>query len=303
MTLSEIAIRDPFVLPLKARGEYFLFGTASVEPWKVGEGFDCYRSCDLVEWDGPIPAFRPPPKFWSKSQFWAPEVHAYKGRYYMFATFNPGAGYRGTQVLVATRPEGPYRPWSDKAVTPRHWQCLDGTLHLGAKGEPWIVFCHEWCQIRNGAIAAQRLTSNLKRAIGTPVHLFSASDAPWVRCLTDRENAEWLPSHGKFPAYVTDGPFLHRTKSGALLMLWSSFSTRGYAMGVARSESGTIHGPWLQEPKPMWKEDGGHGMLFRAFDGRLFLTLHQPNDSPSERATFHELAERGGRLRLKSLRR
>ncbi len=67
---------------------------------------------------------------------------------------------------------------------------------------------------------------------------------------------------------MTDGPFLHRTASGALLMLWSSFSTKGYAMGIARSESGTVVGPWIQEKKPIWKEDGGHGMIFRAFDGK-----------------------------------
>jgi len=132
------------------------------------------------------------------------------------------------------------------------------------------------------------------------VHLFSASDAPWVRCLTDKENAEWLPVHGRFPAYVTDGPFLHRTADDSLLMLWSSFTTKGYAMGIAHSESGTILGPWIQEPAPIWKEDGGHGMIFRAFDSRLFLTLHQPNETPLERAAFFELQEKDGSISLES---
>ena len=142
-----------------------------------------------------------------------------------------------------------------------------------------------------------RLTPDLRAATGTPIYLFSASDAPWVRPLTDKECAEW-PT-GPFPAYVTDGPFLHRTASGTLLMLWSSFSTKGYAMGVARSESGTIEGPWVHEKEPIWKEDGGHGMIFRAFDGRLFITLHQPNEPHKERAVFRELLEEGGTIRLK----
>jgi hypothetical protein len=32
-------------------------------------------------------------------------------------------------------------------------------------------------------------------------------------------------------------------------------------------------------------------MVFRALDGRLLLTLHQPNDTPNERARFFSLAE------------
>jgi arabinan endo-1,5-alpha-L-arabinosidase len=300
MKLSEIQIRDPFVLPIADRSTYYLFGTTDADPYTGGVGFDCYSSSDLIEWEGPTRAFRRPPGFWAKLQFWAPEVYAHKGRYFMLATFNPGKGYRGTQVLAANRPEGPYKPWSDGPVTPRHWQCLDGTLHIDASGQPWLVFCHEWCQIRNGSICAVRLSADLRRAEGQPIHLFNATDASWVRCLTDKENSEWLPPRWHFPAYVTDGPFLHRTASGALLMLWSSFSTKGYAMGIARSESGTVEGPWIQEKKPIWKEDGGHGMIFRAFDGRLFLTLHQPNNAPHERAAFYELEEHADSIRLKA---
>jgi beta-xylosidase len=220
----------------------------------------------------------------------------------MLATFNPRRGYRGTQVLASKQPEGPYLPWSDRAVTPPHWQCLDGTLHFDHSGAPWIVFCHEWCQIRNGSICARRLSADLRRAEGQAIHLFSATDAPWVRPLTDKENGEWLPAHGRFPAYVTDGPYLHRKPNGDLLLLWSSFGAKGYAMGLARSETGTIQGPWKQEARPIWKEDGGHGMIFRAFDNRLILTLHRPNQTPHERAVFHELTEHGKSIRLKSRR-
>lgn len=74
-------------------------------------------------------------------------------------------------------------------------------------------------------------------------------------------------------------------------MLWSSFGDSGYAMGIARSESGTVLGPWVQEDKPIWAVDGGHGMIFRTLDGELMLTLHQPNDTPNERTVFRRLVE------------
>lgn len=106
MKLSEIQIRDPFVLPVRARGEYFLFGSTDKNVWNgPGVGFDCYRSRDLKNWDGPIPAFRPRKDFWGTTQFWAPEVHEFNGRYFMFATFKTDGHCRGTQILAANAPE------------------------------------------------------------------------------------------------------------------------------------------------------------------------------------------------------
>ena len=287
LQLNDIQIRDPFVLPLPEANEYLLFGSTDPNIWSgPATGFDCYSSSDLVSWDGPAPAFLPAPGFWSHEQFWAPEVHRYQGRFFMFATFSAPGHFRGTQILSADRPEGPYTPWSDGPVTPRNWQCLDGTLHVDADGAPWMVFCHEWKQVHDGTVMAQRLSPDLRQAEGTPVLLFSGSEAPWSRPLEVPSTAEL-----DFPVYVTDGPYLHRLSSGSLIMLWSSFGDHGYAMGIARSESGTVLGPWRQEDRPLWGTDGGHSMIARTFDGQLFLTLHQPNNSPHERASFHHLKE------------
>lgn len=287
LTLDDLQIRDPYVLTVEASGEYLLFGSTDKNIWSgPATGFDCYRSKDLATWQGPIPAFRPDAGFWSHEQYWAPEVHEYRGRYFMFATFTAPGRFRGTQILAAGKPEGPYTPWSDGPVTPGNWQCLDGTLHVDSDGAPWMVFCHEWKQVHDGAMMAQRLTDDLRAAHGAPVFLFSASEAPWSRALD-------VPSvqDREFPVHVTDGPFLFRLSSGRLIMLWSSFGDHGYAMGIARSKSGTVLGPWEQEPEPLWGKDGGHGMIGRLLTGGLFLTLHQPNNSPHERAAFFPLRE------------
>ena len=144
--LSAIQIRDPFVVTVHEERAYYLFGSTDPNIWDgPGIGFDCYRSVDLVEWDGPVPAFRPPPNFWSPGCYWAPEVHRHGEAWFMFATFTGGDGRRGTQVLRATDAPGPYEPWSDGPVTPDGWACLDGTLHVDDAG-PWLVFCHEFIQ-------------------------------------------------------------------------------------------------------------------------------------------------------------
>lgn len=295
---GDIQIRDPFIFCHEDEKIYYMFGTTDKDCWRSpGKGFDCYKSQNLHEWEGPLHAFRPSPSFWGKVNFWAPEVHFFDGRYYMFATFKADQRYRATQILVSDTVQGPYLPLTNGPITPPDWQCLDGTLHVEADGRPWIVFCHEWVQIHNGAICALPLTPDLKQPAGRTIFLFSASEAPWVR----RPGWELEDPRYHFPTYVTDGPFLYRLGNGTLLMLWSSFGAKGYAMGIARSETGRITGPWQQDPEPLWAEDGGHGMIFRTFDNRLMLTFHSPNETPQERPVFVEIVETQDSVRLKKV--
>ena len=282
---SGIHIRDPFVVPVTEEGKYYLYGTTDENCWGgPGTGFDVYCSSNLREWEGPLPAFRPGADFWATENFWAPEVHRWRGRYFMFASFKAPWVCRGTQILVADGPRGPFTPHSPGRVTPPLWECLDGTFFVDDGGNPWMVFCHEWVQVHDGEVCVMPLTPELDRPAGEPILLFRASDAPWVKKAPDQKD------------FVTDGPFAYRTAKGTLLLLWSSFGSQGYAIGVARSASGKITGPWLHDPQPLYGKDGGHGMLFRTFDGRLMLTIHTPNQTPNERPVFLPVREEDDRL-------
>ncbi|MBZ0305121.1 MAG: glycoside hydrolase family 43 protein, partial [Anaerolineae bacterium] len=206
---ADINIRDPFVLPMLTEQQYYLYGTTGSETWTTSaSGFECYTSPDLQSWEGPFPVFRPPANFWADRNFWAPEVHVYQGRFYLFASFKAPNLCRGTQILVSDRPQGPFLPISDRPVTPSDWECLDGTLFVDASHQPWIIFCHEWVQVGDGEICALRLSNDLKSAVGQPHLLFRASEAPW---------ALEINSKGR-KGYVTDGPWLHRLAGGQLLM-------------------------------------------------------------------------------------
>lgn len=289
MKNSDIHIRDPFVLPNAAEQQYYLYGTRGSEAWTPSaSGIDYYTGTDLQNWEGPFPAFRPPAGFWADRNFWASEVHVYRGRYFMFASFKAEGVCRGTQILAADSPQGPFLPVSDGPVTPRDWECLDGTLFVDADDQPWMVFCHEWVQVGDGEICAVRLSDDLTSAIGQPHLLFHASEAPW---------AQEVNSKGR-KGYVTDGPWMHRLANGELIMLWSSFGTGGYTVGVAKSISGDILGPWQQMPEPLYAGDGGHCMVFRTFEGELLLAYHRPNPTPDERPYFVRLRENGSSLEL-----
>ncbi|HEX2908269.1 MAG TPA: glycoside hydrolase family 43 protein [Phototrophicaceae bacterium] len=289
LTNNAIHIRDPFVLPILAEQHYYLYGTTGPESWtNLASGFDYYTSPDLQNWAGPFPAFRPPAGFWADRNFWAPEVHGYRGRYYLFASFKAEGVCRGTQILAADSPQGPFLPISAGPATPRDWECLDGTFFVDAHNDPWIIFCHEWVQVGDGEICALRLSADLTAAVGQPYQLFRASAAPWAQEINSKNRK----------GYVTDGPSLHRLANGELLMLWSSFGMGGYTVGIARSVSGEIFGPWQQVPEPLYAGDGGHCMVFRGFDGQLWLALHRPNQSPDERPQFIPLREQGSGLEI-----
>jgi len=290
--LEDIHLRDPFILPVAEEGKYYVFGTICLIP--PGPGFDCFVSEDLRAWKGPFKAFRPPEGFWSDRDYWAPEVHAYKGRYYMFASFKAEGVCRGTQILVSDAPSGPYRPHSNGPVTPREWESLDGTLFVDDDGAPWMVFCHEWVQTEDGKMCAVRLTPELDAPVGDPILLFKASEAPW------QTSQFQIPNSDKRTGRVTDGPFMHRAADGTLLMIWSSFGMGRYKVGTARSETGEIGGPWRQDSEPIFSDNGGHGMLFRTFEGQLMLCLHQPNSAPKERPRLFTVREEDGGLTLKA---
>lgn len=199
----------------------------------------------------------------------------------MLATFSDADGVRrGTQVLEGPGPAGPFVPLTAGPVTPEGQRCLDGTLFVDDDQTPWLVCCHEWTDLGDGAVCTMRLDDDLAAA-GEPVDLFRASSAPWATPVPDVE-----VDGG--PAYVTDGPWLHRHPSGRLLMLWSSFADGAYAMGVATSASGSVLGPWTQSGETLIADDAGHGMVFEGPNG-LLVTSHRPNTTPLERAVFRRL--------------
>ncbi|MBQ4050585.1 MAG: family 43 glycosylhydrolase [Oscillospiraceae bacterium] len=267
MKTNEINIRDPFVLPFE--GKYYMYGTRG---WNC-TGFDAYVSEDLENWEKIPSVFEKPEDFWATENYWAPEVHYYNGKFYMFASFKDPAYTRATQILVADRPEGPFTVHS-KRITPDDWECLDGTLYV-EDGVPYMVFCHEWVQVRNGEVRAVELEKDLSRAKGEPFLLWTGKDAPWVTCYDGKEGD-----------YVTDGPFFFRGRDGRLCFLWSSFGEEGYATGIAYSDDNTIRGKWLQKEETVFKKDGGHAMIFETFDGKRMISLHSPNSALDERPVF-----------------
>ncbi len=299
--LEDVRMRDVCILADEKTKTYYAI-SAGRAPAK--EGFRnatvrAFSSKDLINWEGPHTIFQTPNDLWGDVEIrgiWAPEMHFYKGKYYLFLTFDTAEKLaeqwrdwlprvrRGSQILVGESPLGPFKPFQNRSTLPTDMMTLDGSLWV-ENNVPFMVFAHEWVQIKDGTIEYVKLKDDLSETVGEPVKLFDGSDAPWAR-----KSPQWS-------CWVTDAPFLYKSKSGKLLMIWSSFGAGGYMIGVAVSDSGKLAGPWKQRTEPLYSADGGHGMIFKRFDGALMLVLHSPNKM-TERARLFEIEDTGETLRV-----
>ena len=307
--ISDIRCSDPYILADKPSRTYYMYSSGG------GGRVMSRASKDLEHWTEPYVVMEFPETHWAgnRAASWAAEVHRYRGKYYLFTTSHtretmvslPGRGdipHRATQIYVSDSPRGPFKDFTNNTPhTPWDWASLDGTLWI-EDGVPYMVFCHEWLQTVDGTMELVRLPDDLGVPTEAPVTLFKASDAPWVgEMLELGEKTNGMDIGG----WVTDGPWIFRTQTGRLGMLWSSWGKKRYAIAAAYSESGSVKGPWVQEQEPLFEDNGGHGMLFRTFDGKLKLSMHwvDPADErPSRKPIIRDVDDSGDRLILLPLK-
>jgi len=312
LDIDSICVHDPCIIADPVTKLYYLYG--SYEPnraWSFVEfenknaGVQAYVSTDLKHWSLPKLVFEVPNGFWGdeKDAPWAPEVHYFNNKYYLFTTFNnwdsimdvrsdrPKITLRASQILVADSPLGPFKPFFNKQTTANGAMTLDATFYE-ENGTPYIVYCHEWVQLGQGLIEAAKLTPDLSKTIEEPFTLISAGDVNWNK---DTINYRGTPYYGG----VTDGCYFHKSANGTLLLLWSSWhKTRQYAQTIAYSESGSIRGPWKHINEPILMDDRGHGMTFTGFDNKLYLCLHRYFHSPATRVQIWEVEEKDNSLKV-----
>ncbi|MBQ0031654.1 MAG: family 43 glycosylhydrolase [bacterium] len=291
MGVDDFRIRDPYVFV--DGGKYYLYES---KPWFGGREVKVRTSSDLVNWTEPSIALVLPEDV-PCTAIWAPEVHKYSGKYYLFVTITERKGSRqvvamgpaanenflvprGTWGFVSETPLGPFNPLKRGPLPPAELMTLDGTL-LVENGQPYLVYCHEWCQMGSGTIEFARLKDDLTGLAESPRVLLTADTTVLGA------------------GHVTDGCYFYRSsRSGVLHMIWSNFvKGHGYCVLTRRSVSGRLVGPW-ENDEILFGENGGHGMIFTGLDGILRLTIHQPNENEKERMKMYVLKELGGRLSI-----
>lgn len=255
---SDIGLSDPFIMADARSQQYYMTGT----------GGGLWKSSDLEVWTylGFPLQFNEAAWMGASPQVWASEIHCIDGKYYNFSTLtngnitidSDGHPRRAVHIMSSTLPEGKYTLISggDATYVPAEKTTLDASYFEDTDGKRYLIYCHEWIQNGNGTIEYIELKPDMKGTVGEGVVMTRAHDATWNT------------------SPVTDGPYLFRTQTGRLGMIWTSWHGDRYVQGVAYSSTGKLNGPWKHEPLPITPDNYGHGMLFRTFEGQLLMSIH-----------------------------
>src|SRR5690606_11715889 len=109
---------------------YYAYGTGPAD------GIAVYTSDDLLTWKAPADDRLALHKndSWGDKWFWAPEVYAIGGRFYMYYTANE-------HICVATsdNPLGPFKQEIRKPMLENE-KCIDNSLFIDTDGTPYLYF-------------------------------------------------------------------------------------------------------------------------------------------------------------------
>lgn len=298
---DSLSMSDPYIYAEPSTHTYYL----------TSSGGRQWRSKDLKMWEGPYNVINIEGLWLEKAGFAAAaEIHKIGKYYYYAGTWSDHSDlieqvprrynvpHNQTYLLRSDNPEGPFTTFAIEPgydYEPHEWDCIDGTLYQ-ENGKTYMIFVHEWTQIIDGTMDYIELSSDLTHTISKhPVTMFRASENPSVKEM----NANGEATFGlKMPGWVTDGPQMFRTQTGRLGMLWSSWGEGRYIQCVCYSESGTIAGPWVQEPDPFLADNSGHGMLFTTFNGKLLYIVHHVDGKGPRKPQLWDVDDSGDKLVL-----
>ncbi|HSU53143.1 MAG TPA: family 43 glycosylhydrolase [Candidatus Dormibacteraeota bacterium] len=244
---------DPSIIRV---GKEF-WATATSSEW--GPQFPLLHSTDLVNWEqaGNVFAHRPA---WAVANFWAPEISAYNGKYYVYYVGRKSGGPLAVAVASAEKPGGPYTDHGPLVSQPMG--SIDPVPVTDEKGERYLIWKEDGNSRKMPTLLwAQRLSEDGLKLLGQPKEIMR-NDAAW-------EGA------------VIEGPFVVR-RGDWFYLFYSGSGCCGlgcnYALGLARAKS--LLGPWEKNPanpilpgNEQWKCPG-HGSIVMDEQGRYWLLYH-----------------------------
>lgn len=248
----DVALGDPYVLYDSAMEKYYMYGTGG----GAKKGFSTYSSEDLVHWVYEGQVYYGTDSTWGESAFWAPEVYAVKGKYYMFYSAqwrnNPTDELENFRigVAVADSPTGPFKDLTGQPVFDPGYPIIDANVFFGDDGKAYLYYsraCYKhpvkselaehvkalgwFTEIEESWIYGIQLTEDFSGTVGEPVLLLRPPvrmdnrQAEWEsRSVTSREvNRRW-----------TEGSFTFKHRDTYYMMYSANhFAGENYAVGYA----------------------------------------------------------------------
>ncbi len=246
--------------------EYYLYCTSA------GDGFYCWRSRDMVSWSDKHMCYRRPEDAWSVDRYWAPEVVAFDGKYYLFYTAGNREGSLRIGLAIADRPGGPFIDYENRPLLDLGYATIDANVLLDDDGRNYMYFSRDCSEnLVNYKHVSQiygiELSSDLRSVIGEPV-LLATPEQPW-----ELRSGKYLWNEG--PEMIKHNGRYYLTYSA------NYYGGSAYSIGYAVSDS-PLGGFKKAEENPILtsgkKKDvsgtGHHGFVMSPDETELWLSYH-----------------------------
>ncbi|MGB8980880.1 MAG: glycoside hydrolase family 43 protein [Anaerolineales bacterium] len=268
--LSIRHIGDPYVLRA-ASGKYYCYATSAPD------GFKAWTSDDLVNWTDIDYVYKRKDVSWGESDFWAPEVVHYQGKYFMHYSARWGKN-QSLRIGVATSdaPGGPFVDVFNHPMFDFGYAAIDWHVLFDEDGRKYFYYSRDCSE----QIVAGRHESHLYVAELND-DLVSFKSEP---LLITKPEQEWEIRSGDEWRW-NEGAFVLKHHGKYYLMFSANFyASRDYSVGYAVAETPTgpfvkaAHNPVLVSPNPEISGPG-HNSVTASPDGKeLFIVYHIHTD-------------------------
>lgn len=274
---------DPFVL--RWRDEYFAYGTAeTLERDEQGtpRAFKILRSRDLVHWE-PAGAALALSEAEGTRAYWAPEVAARDGQFYLYYSSAPAGRdeLHRLHVAVASSPAGPFAD-AGVVLESDEFNIDAHPFHDRLSGRWYLYFAKDFFEERTGTgLAVVPLTDDMLRAAEPPRPVLRAN-ADWQIYERDRSlyGRQWVAWH------TVEGPCVVE-HDGRYFCFYSGGNWQTHEYGVSYAVADHPLGPWQHAADPgpvvLRQRAGevlgpGHNSYVLAPDGKTELLIYHAWD-------------------------
>ncbi len=245
----KVTLGDPFIL--LHDGTYYAYGTSS------DNGIEVYTSDDLKTWKYKTLALNKK-DVWADRWFWAPEVYAVNGKFYMYYSAD-----EHICVAVANSPEGPFKQEKQEPMIADE-QCIDNSLFIDDDGKPYLLFdrFNDGLNIWIAELEADLITIKTE-TLHKCINVSQAWEEVWPR--------------------VNEGPFITK-HNGLYYMTYSANSYESPFYGIGCATATDLMGTWTKYPEnPLLQKNGdlvgvGHSAMFTDKAGQLRIVYHAHKD-------------------------
>ena len=254
---------------IEHEGTYYLYSTG-------GTKLSVRTSKNLKSWSSSKQIFALSQTSWGVEKCWAPEVHKYNGKFYLFFCGTDSKGIFHGSVAVCDTPDGTFVPVTDQPLLNFSYSVIDLSLFVDDDGRTYIFYSKDCSTNKiNGKKVSQsfgvEVSNDFTRLIGEPV-LCSEPTQAWE---TVSGNTIW-----------NEGPVVFK-RNGTYYLLFSAnyYQSKDYAVGYCTSD--TVLGLY-NKPKDscILKGNGetitGSGHCNLLFIGdEIYLTYHSHTVPPN----------------------